>query len=495
MSARMRVSTLFDEFEEDTSVRSDPQHPLDPISFPGYPEDQARVRERRGPDESDESVLTGIATLEGLRCICAVFDFGFYGGSMGVAAGRRLESAMALSKELGLPFVALTTTGGARMQEGMAALAQMPRAVAASLELAAAHIPRIVVLGDPTTGGVYSSFASISDVLVAEAEATIGFAGPRIAEQVSGRRLPPGSHTAEMAFQAGLVDAVVESAELRGTIRRLLRILRPRSSNETNSPVAGKKPSQPEHLDHQLEPPLDPWQQFELARHPNRPPPRFYIEHLVEEPFELHGDKLGSDDPGTIAMLGVFADRPVVLVAFDRRRPTAAGFRKASRAIRLASRIGLTVVTLIDTPGADPTFGSEYAGLASAIAETFAASLEAEVPMISAVVGEGGSGGALTLTCGDVVGIQRHAVFSVIAPEGAAEILYRDASRAREMASMLKPTSLDLLELGLADEIIPEPEPGAHADPEASANMLKDWLTTRIDTRANIKNRRRRFQL
>lgn len=494
MSARDRVSTLFDDFEEEGVTRADRQTPLDPISFPGYAEDQMQVRERRAPDESDESVLAGIATLEGHRFVSAVFDFGFYGGSMGVAAGRRLEAAMALARQLRLPFLALTTSGGARMQEGMAALAQMPRAVSASLELANSHIPRIAILGDPTTGGVYSSFAAISDVIVAEAEATIGFAGPRIAERISGQRLPPGSHTAEKAFEAGLVDAVVESAELRSTIRRLIRVLGRRDPQPTHNRASQEKLRR-DPPGEAPEAQLDTWEQFELARHPQRPSPRFYIEKLAQEPFELHGDRQGSDDPATITIIGLFEERPALFVAFDRRRPTAGGFRKASRAIRLASRLGLRVVTLIDTPGADPTFGSEYSGLASAIADTFAACLQAEVPLIAAVVGEGGSGGALTLACGDVVGIQKHAVFSVIAPEGAAEILYRDPTRAREIASMLKPTSSDLIQLGLADEIIPEPEPGAHADPEASALMLKDWLKTRIDTRANIENRRNRFRL
>ncbi|MGH9199563.1 MAG: carboxyl transferase domain-containing protein, partial [Acidimicrobiia bacterium] len=149
----------------------------------------------------------------------------------------------------------------------------------------------------------------------------------------------------------------------------------------------------------------------------------------------------------------------------------------------------------VDTPGADPGFETEYSGLAASIGDTFVASLDAKVPVISAVVGEGGSGGALAIACGDVVGIQTHAVFSVIAPEGAAEILYRDASRAGEIAPLLRPTSTDLTRLGLADEVIPEPEGGAHTDPQAAAAMLKDWLMMHIDSTPNIENRRTRFRL
>ncbi|MGH9194781.1 MAG: carboxyl transferase domain-containing protein, partial [Acidimicrobiia bacterium] len=342
VSARERVLNLFDEFE-DAPLQTDADTP-DPIAFPGYLEAQKRVRESRGPQDSDEAVLIGIGTLDSIRCVAAVFDFGFFGGSMGVAAGRRLESAMGLALQMRLPFVALTTSGGARMQEGMAALAQMPRTVAASVDLAGEGVPRIAVLGDPTTGGVYSSFAAISDVVVAESEATIGFAGPRIAAAIADGGLPLGSHTAEMAFESGLVDAVVESAELRGALIRLLRILQPMGkSGPQSAPKSG--PNQARTVtNHTQHTPRDAWSEFELARHPDRPSPRLYIETLCPERFELHGDRQGSDDEATVATLALFEGRPVVFVAFNRRRPTAAGFRKAARAIRLASRLGLTIV-------------------------------------------------------------------------------------------------------------------------------------------------------
>lgn len=222
ISARERIATLFDRFDEFDRL----EVAGDPISFPGY-EDAVLLAERSS-GESD-AVVTGLGSIEGHESVVAVFEFAFLGGSMGVAAGGGLEEAMKKAAELSRPFIAITSTGGARMQEGMAALAQMPRTVAASVELARAGVPRISVLAHPTTGGVYASFASLADVLIAEEGATVGFAGPRVAETMSGKRLPPGSHTAEAAFRKGLVDAVVKSEDLRDTLKRLLTILDPAS--------------------------------------------------------------------------------------------------------------------------------------------------------------------------------------------------------------------------------------------------------------------------
>jgi acetyl-CoA carboxylase carboxyl transferase subunit beta len=221
-SARERIAALFDQFDEFVGLVST----RDPISFPGY-EDAILFAERSSGES--EAVVTGMVALEGHEAVAAVFEFGFLGGSMGEAVGAKLEHAMKKASEFRRPFIAITSTGGARMQEGMAALAQMPRTVAASMELARAGVPRISVLAHPTTGGVYASFGSLADIVVAEAGATLGFAGPRVAETMSGKRLPPGSHTAEAALFKGLVDAVANSEDLRNTLARLLAILEPAS--------------------------------------------------------------------------------------------------------------------------------------------------------------------------------------------------------------------------------------------------------------------------
>lgn len=476
--ARDRVAVLFDRFDWD---QSQPRS-HDPLGFEGYREQIAAATSSSG---EEESVVTGIGMVGELPVAAAVFDFGFLGGSMGEAAGARLEAAMNAAAARGIPFVAVISSGGARMQEGMAALAQMPRTVAGSAALATQGIPRIGLLCHPTTGGVYASFASLSDVLIAEAGATVGFAGPRVAETMSGKRLPEGSHTAEAAFAAGLVDAVVGRDDLKGTLAGLVRILSAREI--TPAPKREPRGSLPP-ADH------DAWEKFRIVRHPGRPSPRRYLSVLFEDLFELRGDRMGGDDPAVIAALALFEGRTVVVAALDRASPSASGFRKAVRAIETAGRLRVPLITLVDTPGADPSFESEYSGLAAAIARTFEAILTVPSTVISIVTGEGGSGGALALACGDTVLIQEHAVFSVIAPEGAGEILYRDARRAPEVASRLRPTSADLIALGLADEIVSEPPSGAHADPGAAAELVRESLSAAISrTEADPTRRRERY--
>ncbi|HVE77081.1 MAG TPA: carboxyl transferase domain-containing protein, partial [Actinomycetota bacterium] len=398
--------------------------------------------------------------------------------------GDALEEAMFLAAREHVPFIAITATGGARMQEGMAALAQMPRTVAAARILADAGIPRITVLGNPTTGGVYASFACIADVVAAVRGATIGFAGPRVAK-AAGAELAAGSHTAESAFEAGLADALLAPDEVGAWLEKTLGVLVPSSS-------AG----------HQL-PDVAPvgdaattaWDEFRLARHPGRPSPRYYAEQMSADMVELRGDRSGTNDPEVFTAIARISDRPALVIAAGRGRPAAGGYRKATRAIEIATRLRIPIVTIVDTPGADPGSESEYGGLAHAIATTFDRLLSATVPVISIVTGEGGSGGALALACGDVIAMQEHAVFSVIGPEGAAAILYRDADRAAEVAPLLKPTSRDLLTIGIANELIAEPAGGAHSDPaEAAANLAAWTLSALVKVKARPQQRVERFR-
>src|SRR5579864_2837905 len=191
----------------------------DPLQFPGYVEQLRAAREKTG---CSESVLVAEGSLEGHRVVAISFEFGFLGGSMGVAAGERIARTFERAASIGAPVVAMTASGGARMQEGMLALSQMPATLIAREKLAAARQPFICYLRNPTTGGVFASFANSADLLWAEPRATIGFAGPRVAETVTGERLPDDSHTAESALQHGLVDEIVAPSEIRNHVSRFL---------------------------------------------------------------------------------------------------------------------------------------------------------------------------------------------------------------------------------------------------------------------------------
>ncbi|MFP5351857.1 MAG: carboxyl transferase domain-containing protein [Actinomycetota bacterium] len=425
-------------------VRQDGLRSRDPLGYPGYGDALAAAAERA---KADESVVTGMATIEGHRVELAAFQFDFLGGSMGEVAGERLARAMEMAAKRRVPFVLRTATGGARMQEGMRSLIQMPKVVSARMLLADAHEAFIAVLGHPTTGGVFASLGSLADVTLAEDNATIGFAGPRVAESFTGSPLPKDSHTSSSALSHGLVDAVIDRASMRTAVGEVLDCLAPAVSRSAGA-------DQPEISDTEI----DAWEALQRARSPQRLSGRRLVDAVTERFTELRGDRAGSDDPAVIAGLGRVDGRPLVVIALDpAHAPNPAGFRKTLRCLDVARRLDLPLVTFVDTPGADPSAPSEAAGVAGAIARLFEAMLAAPVPTLAVVTGEGGSGGALAFATTDRVVAFEDAVFSVIGPEGAAQILWRDPSRAPEAARVLKLTALDLHRLGIADHVHPGP--------------------------------------
>ena len=410
--------------EWDADLRGD-----NPLEWPDYEAPQ------------DESVVTGrtehYAFIEG--------RFDVLGGSMGAAHGEKVVRAYRRATEERLPMVVLPSSGGARMQEGMVSLIQMARTSSAAAAHGRAGLLSLALLRSPTTGGVYASYASLADLRAAEPGATIGFAGPRVVELTTGAPLPPGSHTAESAYEHGLVDAVtpeggpwIEAAlglrEAPLAPRRFGGVFRHTTFDDSA------------------------WGQVEQARLPFRPSGIDWATRLCSSWTELHGT-----DPVVRAGLATVEGGRAVVIAMNRHaadgRPRPAGYRLAQRAIALAGRLSLPLLTLVDTPGADPSAAAEADGVAGEIARTFSAMAELPATSVSVCVGEGGSGGALALGHADRLLIQEHAIFSVIAPEGAAAILERDAGKAPELAARLKLTSADLLQLGIVDSVVAEPDP------------------------------------
>jgi len=233
---------------------------------------------------------------------------------------------------------------------------------------------------------------------------------------------------------------------------------------------------------------LNPWQKTLVARHPNRPYMLDYVSALLTDFVELHGDRKFADDAAIVAGFGSFRGRAVSVVGHQKARDTKEkirrnfgmahpeGYRKALRLMRLAEKFGAPVVTLVDTPGAYPGLGAEERGQAEAIARNLLEMAGLKTPTITAVIGEGGSGGALAVGLADRVIMLENSVYSVISPEGCAAILWKDASQRERAAEALKLTAQDLLALGVIDEIVPEPPGGAHADPEAAAQALGESL-------------------
>lgn len=447
----------------------------DPLNF----EDERAYRQRldalREETGESDALVTGFARLGGHHIAIAALDFGFLGGSMGVVVGEKLVRLAERAREKKLPLITISASGGARMQEGMLSLLQMAKTSAAVQRLRDSGCAYISLLSHPTTGGVFASFANLGDILIAEPGALIGFAGPRVAEQAIGSKLPPGSHTAEFLLAHGMIDAIVDRGEQRAYLERVLRVVSaPRTGHRRRGRVFRKAP---------LPESIPAWDAVQRARAEDRLTSLAFLDRMVDDFIEFHGDRSSGDDPAVIAGIGTLDGKAVSIVALERGtledrltrhggRPYPEGYRKARRAMDLAERLGMPLITLIDTPGAYPGIEAEERGLAAELATSLARMSVLRTPIVSAILGEGGSGGALALAVADRVLMLEGSIYSVIAPEGAAAILYRDSDRAPEVSSKLKLTAHDLKRLEIVDEIVHEPEGGTGADPDVAAQTL-----------------------
>ncbi|MPZ22948.1 MAG: acetyl-CoA carboxylase carboxyl transferase subunit beta [Dehalococcoidia bacterium] len=440
-------------------------------------------------DAPDESVLTGRGLIGGHPVVVAISEFSYMGGSMGLEAGDRIAEALEHARRERTPFVAITCSGGARIQEGMVALVQMAKTAAAAERLHEAGIPMISVLAHPTTGGVFASYATQADIIVAEQGALAGFAGPRVRAV---RSVPGADETlsADDLRDSGLVDAVLELEDMRAYLSRALDIL-----VSPAAPDLSKTQREEVSIDG-LE---KGWAVVEHARHPGRPRALRYIAGLSSDFVPLLGDRGGIDDPALVGGIARLGGHSVVVAAQAaapatgglERRVGAAGYRKAERLMLLAQRLRLPLVTFVDTPGANDSIENEAHGLGAAISDCLATMSSLGIPTVAVVIGEGGSGGALALTMADRVLMQQNAMYAVTSPEGAAAILYRDRSRAAETAEAMGVAASDLLALGAIDAIVPEPEGGAHRDPEAAIRLLEPALARALDEAAAQTNDQR----
>jgi acetyl-CoA carboxylase carboxyltransferase component len=380
--------------------------------------------------------LAGSPTAPG--AVAVAWDFAVQGGSFGEDDATVFVAAVKHAVTERVPLVSLVRSGGTRLQEGMAALVGIPRAAIALLSLAEAGLPHLSVADGPTTGGVWISVVSQADLRVAVDGATVGFAGPRVVEAMTGSLPGPDSHTAASAYAAGLVDAVLPADDVPGWITRTLATL----TTPQRPPVADHPPSTPADA-------TGGWEQVQRSR-TRTVGGRDLLLSLLTDHTPLQA-RYG--DSTVFAAVGLLEGSPVVGVALAAElggRPTPDGYRLATRAYRLAGRLGLPVLSLVDTPGADPSPGSEADGIAPAMAEALTALLTCPSPTLALVHGEGGSGGALAAAAADRVLMTPDSYFAPIGPEGASAALRRPAE---ECADRMRITPADLLALGFADAI------------------------------------------
>jgi len=522
-----------------------PVREADPLGFVDSKPYPTRLASARASTGLDEAVVCAAGRIEGNPLVVAVMDFGFMGGSLSGAVGELITLAGETALDREVPLLIVTASGGARMQEGAVALMQMAKTSQMLGQLDEAGLLTISLVTDPTFGGVAASFATLCDVIIAEPGARLGFAGQRVIEQTIKQTLPPDFQTAEFLLANGLIDLIRPRQELRPTLARLLSIgsgfgLRPPisivpSSTDKNGAVVHRQtatgarteagdPRQArsdEHAvsDEQAVPAAstrtetrDPWQTVQRARDLGRPTTLDYFGLLLDDFEELRGDRLGAEDPAIVGGLGRLAGVPVVVVGHQKGHtaaelsvrnfgmPTPAGYRKAARLMNLAAKLGIPIVSLIDTPGAYPGREAEQHGQAIAIAENIRLMSRLPVPVISVVTGEGGSGGALALGVANHVLICANAVYSVISPEGCAAILWNDPAAAPRAAEALRMTAAELEPLGIVDRIVPEPAGGTQADHVAAGQNLRAAVLTSLrellalDAGQLVADRRARFR-
>ncbi|AGM06114.1 carboxyl transferase domain-containing protein [Amycolatopsis keratiniphila] len=411
----------------------------DPLGWDGYAESLARARERTG---ADESVVWERAKFGGHEAVTIRFEFGFLGGSVGTGTGALLEEALDQARSHRLPVVSLLSTGGTRMQEGVPALRQLQRIARGLARLREAGLPHITVARQPTTGGVWASLGADADVVLAVPGAQVGFAGRRVRPR---RYADDPAYTAENQYAAGYVDELVADDAIADRLESWLGLLTGGSRH---------RPAELPRALGTLDPAPDGWRAVQRARSAERPRAGAYLDDYFDTRVTLRG---GIDD-GAVCGIGSRGGRAIAFAAQTGTATTPGGFRSATRLIRLAARLGLPVLTLVDTPGAAADPAAETDGAGNAIAELFGTIAAAEVPITTLVIGEGGSGGALAFCSADRIWLTPDACFSVIAPELAAGILKRGHEDVPALADALKPRPEDLLALGAIDGIAgPEP--------------------------------------
>lgn len=476
-----------------------------PLQYKGYEEKIRSLREKTG---LDEAVVTGKCTIKGTPTALGVCDCRFMMSSMGEVVGEKITRVFERATKERLPVILYICSGGARMQEGLVSLMQMAKTSMAIRKHSDAGLLYVPVLTDPTTGGVTASFAMLGDIILAEPKALIGFAGPRVIEQTIGQKLPKGFQRAEFLLEHGFVDKIVEREEQRSVLADILKLhenkipdygqsdnsdmeMKYKSDNaeSTETAVGDKRESEntiwPEFIPSGN---YTPWEHVQLARAKTRPTGKDYIEALFDDFMEFHGDRHCGDDPAVIGGVAFFHGKPVTVLAQEKGEGTREniarnfgmvspeGYWKSLRLMQQAEKFHRPVICLVDTLGAFCGLEAEERGQGEAIAKNLYTLAGLTVPVLSIVIGEGGSGGALAFAVADEVWMLEHSVYSILSPEGFASILWKDSKKAKEAAAVMKLTAADLYQMGMIEHVIPEAEPVSRENINDAAAYLENGI-------------------
>ena len=518
ISARARIAALTDpgSFEETHRWITS----IDPLEFSPRVSYQVRVLNDQVRTGLSEAAVTGVASIGGSKCAVIAIDFGFLGGSMGLVVGEKVARAFEHAAARRLPVITFATSGGTRLQEGVLSLTQMAKTVVAARSLRERGLPLISVLANPSTGQILSSFVSMSDIRIGEPKAHIAFASLGTLREVEDSQLSHDGSRAEAMLSRGHLDMVLKRGEQRDQLATLLGLFRTDIKND----VPARRRSVRYRPTRQ-----DAWNSVRLSRRADRPTASDYIPRVFRNFTELHGDRSGADDDGVKIGIGYLGIYPVMVIAqesgnnegtgieepgdhtesfterfgyanLDRGGIAVTGFRKARRAAKMAADFRFPLVVLIDTPGPRLGIEQELNGMASEIAEMINVMLDIETPVVSVVIGEGGSEAALAFGIADRLLLLENAIYTPISPEAGAATELRDRARAPEVARSLRLTAYDALNLGIADRLVAEPEGGANADPASAARVLRQVLISEVGRlrkrhrRVLARHRRKRFR-
>jgi acetyl-CoA carboxylase carboxyl transferase subunit beta len=367
---------------------------------------------------------------------------------------------------------------------------QMARTTVAVNKLHANKIPYIVLLTDPTFGGVTASFAMLGDIHIAESGARIGFAGRRVIEQNIREKLPSNFQTAEYLYEHGMVDMVVERRDLHDVIAKILAVLTKQTREPKQINIATPVYDSSKKIRGMGE--TDAYDKVLLARHENRPHFLDYINGIVDDWTYLAGDRLYAEDAAMASGIGFWRGIPSVIIGQEQGRTIETrqkhrfgmanpdGYRKAQRMMRLAEKFELPLISLFDTAGAFAGREGEERGQSQAVAESMAVGLSIKTPYVAVNVGQGGSGGAIAIGTADRVLMLENAIYSVIAPESCASILWKDNKYKATAAAAMKLTARDMANLNVVDEVIPEPAKGAHTNWQTTMELLASAVAEHV---------------
>lgn len=503
MHANLRIEMIadkgsFEEWDEKLST-------VNPLGYKGYEEKIDSIQEKTG---LNEAIVIGKARIHGEETVLGVCDGRFLMASMGHIVGEKITRAVERATKERLPVILFACSGGARMQEGMVSLMQMSKTAAALRRHSDEGNLYISVLTDPTTGGVTASFAMLGDIILAEPNALIGFAGPRVIEQTIGQKLPKGFQRSEFLLEHGFIDCIAERGEMKELLGKLLRLHKacPKEAEEIIA-MSEEKKIRAVHSGKKT-----PWEKVLASRAKERPSGSVYIRSLFTDFVEMHGDRYFGDDKAILAGIASFEGKPVTVIAQEKGNSTKEniahnfgmaspeGYRKALRMMKQAEKFGRPVICFVDTPGAFCGIEAEERGQGEAIARNLFEMAGLKVPVLTIVTGEGGSGGALALASGDEVWMLENAVYSILSPEGFAAILWKDSKRAKEAAKVMKLTAEELKEMGMIEQIIDEPEVLTGENVELVCEILREEMNkflvkySNLDVEKLLEQRYERFR-